>query len=559
MRSNTKGGTSCTASEKDNRHVLACVSQIGGEGSFLVRSGGGKMMITRFASRQGLSVVCAVLLLAAGLPLVAQEAQAPAAQLLSPEQLDTLVAPVALYPDALLSQVLVAATYPLEVAEAAQWLQQNRNLQGSQLVDAARQQNWDASIQALVPFPDVLNRLNSDIRWTTDLGNAFLAQQADVMNAVQQMRAQAREAGRLNSSAQQRVVTATQGDRTVIEIQPTNPQVVYVPVYNPEYIWGPPVYGYYPPLFYSGIGYGFGYGPGIYIGGFFGGLGWGGWGWQPNWFGCSIYENSFFFGHYGYHGFGGGGRYRDGGIWAHNPEHRWGVPYSNRGVASRFHGSYGSGGAVAGGRFGGQRGVTPRNPSIDRTSPGGSSGFRGNSNARIGGPGNNGAQGGGWSHFGQTKPGTSQSFTRSAPTSQRATPSYGGNHSFSNATPSYRPSPSYGGSAGSNARPMPSYRSNPSYGAGGGNRGSYSATPSYRPSPSYGGGQSNFGHTAPSYHSTPSYGGGGYRSSPSVSARSSSSSVYHGGGGGGSHGSGGGAVSHGGGGGGSNGGGGKHR
>jgi hypothetical protein len=108
---------------------------------------------------------------------------------MSPDQLDNLVAPVALYPDALLSEVLVAATYPLEIVEAAQWLQQNRNLQGSQLVEAARQQNWDASIQALVVFPDVLNRLNSNIRWTTDLGNAFLAQQADVMNAVQGMRA----------------------------------------------------------------------------------------------------------------------------------------------------------------------------------------------------------------------------------------------------------------------------------------------------------------------------------------------------------------------------------
>ena len=226
-------------------------------------------------------------------------------QQLSPDQLDTLVAPIALYPDGLLSQVLAASTYPLEVAEAAQWLQQNRNLQGQQLVDAARQQNWDPSIQALVVFPDVVNRLSSDIRWTTDLGNAFLAQQADVMNAVQRMRAQARAAGKLNSNAQETVTTETQGDRTAIDIQPANPQVVYVPEYNPEYIWGPPAYGYYPPWYYPD--YGFGFGPGIYIGGFFGGLGWGGWGWGPNWFNCTIFQNYSFFNHYGFGGFYGRG------------------------------------------------------------------------------------------------------------------------------------------------------------------------------------------------------------------------------------------------------------
>ena len=144
--------------------------------------------------RQALGLA-SVALLAGGL-LLAQQPAPPAqsaAQFLSPQQLDTLVAPVALYPDALLSQVLVAATYPMEIVEAAQWLQQNPNLQGPQLVDAARQQNWDPSIQALVVFPDVVNRLSSDIRWTTDIGNAFLAQQADVMNAVQRMRAQAQD------------------------------------------------------------------------------------------------------------------------------------------------------------------------------------------------------------------------------------------------------------------------------------------------------------------------------------------------------------------------------
>jgi hypothetical protein len=237
--------------------------------------------------RQALPIVCILLLLPTGALLVAQEAPQPAeqgppvqagppAQALSADQLADLVAPIALYPDSLLSQVLVAATYPLEVVEAGQWLQQNRNLRGAQLVEAARQQNWDASIQALVVFPDVLTRLNSDIRWTTDLGNAFLAQQADVMGAVQRLRAQASQTGRLKSNSQVTVTSQTQGGQTAIDIQPADPQVVYVPVYNPAYMWGPPGYGFYPPLYYPEIGFGFGFGPGIYIGSFFGGLGWGG-------------------------------------------------------------------------------------------------------------------------------------------------------------------------------------------------------------------------------------------------------------------------------------------
>ena len=160
-------------------------------------------------ARQGISILCGFLLIwfPLGVPAFAQydvppqqPAQAPPpAQLLNPDQLDDLVAPIALYPDPLLSQVLVASTYPLEIVEASQWLQQNRNLQGQQLVAAARQQNWDPSVQALVVFPDVMGKLSSDVSWTTDLGNAFLAQQADVMNAVQRMRARAQAAGRLNS------------------------------------------------------------------------------------------------------------------------------------------------------------------------------------------------------------------------------------------------------------------------------------------------------------------------------------------------------------------------
>jgi len=440
--------------------------------------------------RQALSVVCAALLLASVPLLVAQPAppSPTPAQALMPDQLDNLIAPIALYPDALLSQVLVAATYPLEVVEAAQWLQQNPNLRGQQLVDAARQQNWDASIQALVVFPDVVNLLNSNVRWTTDLGNAFLAQQADVMNSVQRMRVRAMAAGKLNSNSQETVATQRQGDQSAVEIQPTNPQMVYVPQYDPAYVWGPPVYGYYPPLFYSGIGFGFGFGPGIYIGGFFGGLGWGGWGWGPNWFGGGIFLNGFFFNHYGFHGFYGGG-VRGMAAWAHNPAHRLGVPYSNRAVASRFGGSYAAGRTVAGARVSGSS-------SFSRTSPGSSSVNRGSVRARPSGNSiaSSRSSGSQYSHFGGS---TSQPSSRSS----QAYGNSGGYHS------------SYGGASSSAGHSAPSYRPSQSYGSSGG---SHPSNSSASRSASSGG-----SHSSSSSHS--SGGGGG----------------SHGGGGGGSHGGGG--------------------
>ncbi len=267
-----------------------------------------------------------------------QQQQGPPQQPLPPEQLDSLVAPIALYPDSLLSQVLVASTYPLELVEANQWLSQNGGLQGQALVDAAKQQNWDPSIQALVIFPDVLRRLTQDIRWTTSLGNAFLAQQADVMSAVQDMRQRAQQTGKLQDTPQQRIITQNEGGQPVIEIEPANPQVIYVPTYNPAYIWGPPAYGYYPPLYYPGVGIGFGFGGGISIGAFFGG-GWGGWGWHPNWGGRSIIVNNNFFHRYGYSDFHGAAFRGGPAVWSHDPGHRLGVPYSNRSVASEYRGS----------------------------------------------------------------------------------------------------------------------------------------------------------------------------------------------------------------------------
>jgi len=275
-----------------------------------------------------------------------QGSQAPPTQTqtLTADQLNDLVAPIALYPDGLLSQVLVASTYPLEVVEAQQWLQKNPTLSGTQLTDAAQQQPWDPSVQALLAFPEVLNRLNQDIHWTTDLGNAFLAQQTDVMGAVQRLRASALANGRLMSTPQQTVSTETQDGQPAIVIEPANPDVVYVPTYDPSYVWGPPVEGSYPSLYYPT--YGYGWGPGIDLGF------WGGWGWGPDWFGGGIFIDNDFFHRHGFdrdrdRGDRGRGDRGDRGRgdrerglnrdrWAHDPGHRLGVPYPNQQLAGRF-------------------------------------------------------------------------------------------------------------------------------------------------------------------------------------------------------------------------------
>jgi len=262
----------------------------------------------------------------------------PGAPMTAP-QLDDLVAPIALYPDPLLGEVLAASTYPMEIAEAGQWLRDHPGWKPAKLLDRAKKENWDPSVQGLVAFPGVLARLTQDIGWTTQLGNAFLAQQADVMQAVQRMRAQAQARGTLRSTPQETVTTQDRGGQTVIDIEPGNPDVWYVPNYNPAYIWGPPPWGFYPPLFYPGIEVGLGWFPGIDIGlcfGGWGGWGWGGWGWEPDWFGGSIFLNHSFFHRYGFrYGFDDPlGR----SVWMHNPEHRLGVPYANRQVASRFGG-----------------------------------------------------------------------------------------------------------------------------------------------------------------------------------------------------------------------------
>src|SRR5437660_3111443 len=175
-------------------------------------------------------------------------------------ELDSLVAPIALFPDPLLAQTLAASTYPLEVIQLQQWTDRNKNLKDKALADAVAKQPWDPSVQALAATPDVVQRLAGNVQWTTDLGNAFLSQQSDVMDAVQRMRGKAESKGTLKTSAQQTVQTKTvEGGKQVIVVEPAQPDVVYVPSYDPEVVYGaaPAAYPYYPytyPGYYPGMG-----------------------------------------------------------------------------------------------------------------------------------------------------------------------------------------------------------------------------------------------------------------------------------------------------------------
>src|SRR5208337_9025 len=190
---------------------------------------------------------------------------APTPAPLSPAQLNALVAPIALYPDALVAQVLAASANPDQVAYADDWLAQNKSLTGAALAQAVDQQPWDPSVKALTQFPSVLDNLAHNLSWTSSLGQAFANQQADVMAAVQTMRARAQAAGTLQSNSQ---ITVTTPTANTIVIQPANPQVVYVPQYNPTVVYGAPiVVPYYvaPPV---PVSFGLYFGTGITIGGF---------------------------------------------------------------------------------------------------------------------------------------------------------------------------------------------------------------------------------------------------------------------------------------------------
>ncbi len=256
------------------------------------------------------------------------------------EQLDSLVAPIALYPDPLLSQTLVASTYPLEIIQLQQWLGKNKDLKDQALADAVKKQDWDPSIQAMAALPDVVKQMADNITWTTDLGNAFLAQQNDVMEAVQRMRKKAEDGGNLKSSEQQKVETKVVGSQQVIVIEQASPEIVYVPSYNPTVVYGAPVYPYpaiaYPPPGYYAAGMAISFGVGLAMGAAWGG----GWGYNSNWGGNNniyINNNNNFVKNSNRQNVSN--RTGGGNTWQHNPQHRGGAPYSNRATANKYGGT----------------------------------------------------------------------------------------------------------------------------------------------------------------------------------------------------------------------------
>jgi hypothetical protein len=208
----------------------------------------------------------------------AQDAQAPPYTQQTPEQLQQLVAPIALYPDSLVAQILAASTFPEQVVEADRWVQANPDLKGDALGQAVDQQPWDPSVKALVAFPSVLGNMDKNLSWASSLGDAYYNQQQDVMDAVQVMRKRAQDAGNLKSTPQQTVATQDSN----IDIEPADPDEVYVPAYDPWLVYGGPIVAWpgwypYPGIWFGGpyLSWGLGFGIGWY-GGF--GWGWGHWG-----------------------------------------------------------------------------------------------------------------------------------------------------------------------------------------------------------------------------------------------------------------------------------------
>jgi len=307
---------------------------------------------TQFLFKQLTALMCSILLVPGGPPSVeiarAQEPAAAAdgeAPKIPNDQLDSLVAPIALYPDPLLAQVLAASTYPLEIVQLQQWLTKNKGLKDKALADAVQKQPWDPSIQSMAALPDVVKRLADDIGWTTDLGNAVLAQQADVMDAVQRMRAKAKEKGNLKSTEQMQVETKTVESKEVIVIQQSKPEVVYVPSYDPVVVYGAPPYPYppiaYPPPGYYAGGLALSFGVGMMVGAAMGG-GWccnSGWGGGSN-NSININNSNNFVNNSNRQNISNtGNRTGSGNSWQHNSQHRGGAPYSNKATANKYGGT----------------------------------------------------------------------------------------------------------------------------------------------------------------------------------------------------------------------------
>ena len=287
--------------------------------------------------RSAASMLCCIILCAVCL-LVPERGRAqnsgPAAissgQLLKAEELEALVAPIALYPDTLLALVLMASTYPLEVVQAERWVSENKKLKGDQLKAAADKQAWDESVKSLVATPSVLTMMSSKLDWTQKLGDAVLAQQADVMDAIQRMRLKAQANNKLSSTKEQSVSVRQVDNKQVVVIEPSEANTVYVPYYDPAVVYGDWPYPAYPPYYFppppyigagiiaTGLAFGAGYALGRWASG---GNYWGG---GCNWGGSNLVVNRPV------------NINNIGNNWQHKPEHRQGVRYTNRDVQQKF-------------------------------------------------------------------------------------------------------------------------------------------------------------------------------------------------------------------------------
>jgi Protein of unknown function (DUF3300) len=254
------------------------------------------------------------------------------------EELDQMLAPIALYPDSLLSQILMASTYPLEVVQAARWAKQNKDLKGDALTAALEKQEWDPSVKSLVNFPQILQMMNEKLDWTQKVGDAFLAQQKEVMDTIQRLRAKAYAEGNLKTTKEQTVVV--EKDPQIIIIEPASPQVVYVPTYNPTVVYGVwaypayPPYPVYPPGYVAGTA-AFSFAAGVAVGAAWG-YGWGHCDWHGGDVDVDVNRNTNINrnidrGKYATQYQGGQGK------WQHNPEHRQGVSYRDQATAQRFN------------------------------------------------------------------------------------------------------------------------------------------------------------------------------------------------------------------------------
>src|SRR3954453_21065093 len=290
--------------------------------------------------RCGNTLIAMGLLLAMPVAAVAQTADAPAApssqfqtagkppaaaELLKPEQLEALVAPIALYPDELLANVLAASTYPLEVVQADRWLKERKTLKGDALKTEVEKQPWDDSIKALASTAEVLAMMSDKLDWTKALGDAVLAQQPDVMDAVQRLRTKAYDNKKLVTTTQQKVSVKTEESRQVVVIEPAVPDTMYVPYYEPATVYGAWPYTEYPPYYFGYPSY---IGAGVVAAGLAFGTAWAIGRWGNYWGGGCNWGNRNVYVNHRTTNIGTG--------WQHNPAHRQGVRYNNTNVQQRF-------------------------------------------------------------------------------------------------------------------------------------------------------------------------------------------------------------------------------